>query len=91
MGIEHIEFVINLEKAFSIIVSDDERVLHLVTAGDVYDLVSAKLRIAGRKVDPDALWSQLTDMILAVGNFRDKGKLIVVKRQTKLIDDLGWG
>ena len=91
MGIEHVEFVFKLEKTFSITVSDDERVLRLVTAGDVYDLVSAKMLNTGRNVDPAALWSQLTDMILATGNFRDNGKLIVVTRQTKLIDDLGWG
>ena len=91
MGIEHIEFVFNLEKTFSITVSDDERVLRLVTAGDAYDLVSDKLRSAGCEVDPEALWSQITAMILATGTFSDNGKRIVVKRQTKLIDDLGWG
>jgi hypothetical protein len=83
--------VFNLEKTFSITVSDDERVLHLVTAGDAFDLVSEKLRMAGREIDPDTLWSQLTAMILATGTFLDNGKRIVVKRETKLIDDLGWG
>jgi hypothetical protein len=91
MGIEHLEFVFNLEKTFSITVSDDERVLRLVTAGDAFDLVSEKLRIAGREIDPDALWLQLTAMILATGTFLDNGNRIVVKRETKLIDDLGWG
>ena len=90
MGMEHIEFVLKLEDTFSISVSDGEAV-RLVTAGDAYDLLSVKLLTAGRPFDPDVLWSQLTNLILATGTFVDKGRGIVVTRPMKLIDDLGWG
>ena len=90
MGLEHLEFAMTHEGVFKISISHDETA-GMRTAGDVHDVVIAKLRANGNHVDEEELWRELTKLILETGDYRKPERQVAVSRSTRLIDDLGWG
>ena len=90
MGLEHIEFTMILERTYDIEISDAEAAT-LVTVGNAFDLVASKLTAKGAEYNEDSLWNEILHHVSREGDYRPKKGRTPLTRETKLIDDLGWG
>ena len=62
MGLDTVELVIQIEKAFSIAIPDHEAE-KIVTIGDMHDFVMQAIDADGRALDADQVWGQLSDIL----------------------------
>ena len=93
MGLEGVELVMEVEDEFAISISD-EAAQQAVTVGDLYNLVLRLVResetspLRGRADLEEHVWSRV-QFLAAQNGHRLRSKQVT--RQTRFIEDLGYG
>jgi acyl carrier protein len=62
MGLDTVEFVMQVEKTFAITIPDHEAE-KMVTVGALHDFVMQATDADGRALDSDQVWDQITEIL----------------------------
>jgi acyl carrier protein len=84
MGLDSVELILDVERAFGIETSDPE-LRKIETVGEFYELIVSKLEVNNREVDRQQVWEGLKSCIIKISGV-PPDKIIP---EARIVKDLG--
>ncbi|MBL8711389.1 MAG: hypothetical protein JNM12_00705 [Alphaproteobacteria bacterium] len=84
MGLDSVELIMNVERAFDIELPDPE-ISKVVTVGDFYDLIIVKLELNNPNIDRQEVWETLSKLIVKISGVAPHR----IVREARIVKDLG--